>query len=70
MRSRGGRGGAKASQTVMWLLYLCIKPEISEMQQKRFHAIVKVKNFTIFPVFPTGASEGLLYAVRVTIGQC
>ena len=22
--------GAKASQTIMWLLYLCIKPETSE----------------------------------------
>ena len=46
----------------------CIKPETSEMS--RFHAIVKVKNFTTFPAFPTGASEGLLYAARVTIGQC
>ena len=37
--------GAKASQIIMQLLYLCIKPETSEMQQKCFHAIVKVKNF-------------------------
>jgi len=51
----------------MWLLYLCIKPETSETQQKRFHAIVKVKNFTTFPAFPIGASEGLLYAARVTM---
>ena len=50
------RGGAKASQTIMWLLYLCIKPETSEMLIKHFHAIVKVKNFTAFPAFPMGAS--------------
>ena len=35
-----------------------------------FHAIVKVKNFTMFLTFPTGALEGLVYAARVTIGQC
>ena len=33
-RSRRGaevvEEGAKASQTIMWLLYLCIKPETSE----------------------------------------
>ena len=48
--------GAKASQNIMWLLYLCIKPETSETQQNRFHAIVKVKNFTTFPAFSTGAT--------------
>ena len=48
--------GAKASQTIMWLLYLCVKPETSETQQKCFHAILKVKNFITFSVFPTGAS--------------
>ena len=34
-RSRRGaevvEEGAKASQNIMWLLYLCIKPETSEM---------------------------------------
>ena len=28
-----------------------------------------MKNFTTFPAFPTGASEGLLYAARVTMGS-
>jgi len=28
-----------------------------------------VKNFTVFPAFPTGASEGLLYAARVTMAS-
>ena len=35
---------------------LCLKPETSEMQQKRFHAIVKVKNFSTFPSFPKGSA--------------
>ena len=45
--------GAMANQTIMWL-------------QKHFHAIVKPKKFT---TFPTGVSEGLLYAARVTMGS-
>ena len=28
-----------------------------------------MKNFTTFPAFPTGASEGLLYAAQVTMGS-
>ena len=52
--------GAKASQTIMWLLYLCVKPETSEMDQKCFNC--KSESFTTFPAFPTGAVEGLLYA--------
>ena len=48
--------GAKASQIFMCLLHLCLKPETSEMQQKHFHAIVKVKNFSTFPAFPKGTS--------------
>ena len=38
------------------LVKLCLKPETSEMQQKRFHAIVKVKIFSTFPAFPKGTS--------------
>ena len=34
---------------------LCLKPETSEMQQKRFHAIVKVKKF--FHVFLVSQGE-------------
>ena len=45
--------GAKASQII---LYLCTKPKTSEMVQKRFHAIVEVKNFPTFPEFPAGTS--------------
>ena len=59
--------GAKASQIIMWLLYLCTKPKTSEMVQKRFYAIVKV---TFFPRFLPELQEGLLYAARVTIGEC
>ena len=36
----------------------CIKPETSEMLKKRFRAIVKVQNFSVFP------------AAQVTFGQC
>ena len=60
--------GDNASQNIMWLLYSYIKPATSETYQKHFHAIVKVKNFTTFPAFPMGASEGLLNAARVTMG--
>ena len=49
-------GGAKASQIFMCVLHLCLKPETSEMQQKCFHAIVKVKFFSMFPTFPKGTS--------------
>ena len=38
----------------MYVLHLCLKPETSEMQQKCFHAIVKVKIFSTFPAFPKG----------------
>ena len=39
--------GAKVSQIIRWLLYLCIKPETSKINvTKAFRAIV------IFPVFP------------------
>ena len=48
--------GAKASQIFMWLLHLCLKTETSEMQQKCFQAIVKVKKFSTFPAFPKGTS--------------
>ena len=37
--------GANASRIIMWSLYLCTKPKTSKMVQKRFHAIVEVKNF-------------------------
>ena len=50
--------GAKVSQNIMWLLYLCIKPKTSETLQKHFYAIVKMKNFTMFPAFPMHGSFG------------
>ena len=52
--------GAKVGQIFMWLLYLCIKPETSEINvTKRFHAI------PVFPVFLMGTSGSPL-----TTGQC
>ena len=46
--------GAKAIESNFHVL--CLKPETSEMQQKRFHSIVKVKNFSTFPSFPMGSA--------------
>ena len=47
----------------MWLLYLCIKPETSEINV-HLHAIVKAQIFPVFPVFPMGTSGS-----PITIGQ-
>ena len=64
--------GAKASRIIMWLLYLCTKPKTSKMVQKHFHAIVarSEKFFPSFLSFLRELRDGLLYAARVTIGQC
>ena len=40
---------------VYCIYVLNLKPS-SEMQQKCFHAIVKVTNFSMFPGFPKGTS--------------
>ena len=57
--------GAKASQIFMCVLHLCFKPETSEMQQKCFHAIVKVKNFSMFPAFPKGTSGSAVLKIDI-----
>jgi len=63
MRTRAEvvEGGAKVTVELHWLLYLCIKPETSEMKQKCFHAILKTQIF----VFPLGVSGS-----PIAIGQC
>ena len=60
--------GAKASQII---LYLCTKPKTSEMVQKRFHAIVEVKNFShVSRVSCRNFENGCYMQPGVTIGQC
>ena len=52
--------GAKASQTIMWLSCLCIKPETSEMQKKKaFPCHCKSEKFLPrFPHFPRELWKG------------
>jgi len=51
--------GAKVIVELCWLLYLCIKPETSEMT---FSCHCKNTNFHMFPLGTSGS--------RIAIGQC
>ena len=58
--------GGKVSQIIMWLLYLCIKPEKSEINvTKAFPCHCKSTNTSHVSHFPTGTLGS-----PITIGQC
>ena len=56
--------GAKVSRIIMWLLYICVKPETS-IKLMAFPCHCKAQIFPVFPVFPMGTLGS-----PITIGQC